>query len=82
VGGDGLAQQAGVIAAVDRAQQVGIKTFVISLASDPALQAHLDMVAKHGDPADPAARTYSPTSSDELVMTLTKILGSALGCLF
>ena len=81
-GGDGLLQQANVVAAVDRAQQAGITTFVISLASDPALQAHLDMVAKHGDPKDPTARTYTPTNSEELVMTLTKVLGSALGCLF
>jgi len=81
-GGDGTAQQMNVIAAADRAAQMGIKTFVISLASDPALQAHLDLVAKHGNVSDPSAHTFSPTSSDELVTTLTTVLRGALNCLF
>jgi len=79
-GGDGLAQQQGVIAAVDRAASMGITTFVISLASDPALQMHLDEVARHGDKANPAARTFSPTSTNDLVTTLTNLLGQAIGC--
>jgi hypothetical protein len=82
MGGDGTAQKAAVVAAVDRAAAAGIGTFVISLATDPALQMHLDDVARHGNPLDPTAHTYSPISSQDLVMTLTKLLGTALNCLF
>lgn len=81
LGGDGMAQQQGVIAAVDRAAAASIKTIVVSLAGgDPALQAHLDEVARHGNPADPAAHTFTPVNPDELVAALTEVLGSALGC--
>jgi hypothetical protein len=82
LGGDGTAQQQGVIAAVDKAAGMGITTFVISLASDAALQAHLDEVARHGNRADPGAHTFTPTNSADLVMTLTSLLGSAVGCIF
>jgi hypothetical protein len=82
LGGDGTVQQQGVIAAVDKAATMGITTFVISLASDAALQAHLDEVARHGNRADPAAHTFTPTNSADLVMTLTSLLGSAVGCIF
>ena len=66
-GGDGAAQRAGVIAEVQRGAVEGIKTWVISLADDALLQAHLDEVARAGAPADPAApasctRANSPTS--------------------
>jgi hypothetical protein len=81
-GGDGTAQQMGVIAAVDKAAQMGITTFVISLASDAALQAQLDVVAKHGNPADPMAHTFSPMNPQDSTMTLSKLLSGALGCLF
>jgi hypothetical protein len=81
-GGDGTAQQQGVVAAVDRAAAAGIQTFVISLASDPTLQMDLDVVAQHGAPTDPTAHTFNPTNSDDLVTTLTKVLSGALGCLF
>jgi hypothetical protein len=81
-GGDGTAQQMGVIAAVDKAAQMGITTFVISLASDAALQAQLDVVAKHGNLADPMAHTFSPMNPQDLTMTLSKLLSGALGCLF
>jgi Mg-chelatase subunit ChlD len=81
VGGDGLAQQQGVIAAVDRAAAADITTWVISLADgDPALEAHLDEVARHGDKKNPQARTFSPTNPDELLMTLAQLLGGAVGC--
>jgi hypothetical protein len=81
VGGDGLAQQQAVIAAVDRAAGASITTFVISLAgADAALQMHLDEVARHGNPADPAAHTFTPTNPEELVSILGTVLGSALGC--
>lgn len=80
-GGDGSAQRQGVIAAVDRGAKAGITTWVISLAAgDAVLQAHLDEVAKHGDPGNPAAKTFSPTNPDELIMTLAVLLGGAVGC--
>jgi hypothetical protein len=81
-GGDGTVQQQGVITAVDRAAQSGITTFVISLATDSALQMHLDQVAHHGDAANPMAHSYTPTNSQDLVQTLTTLLGSAIGCPF
>jgi hypothetical protein len=81
LGGDGTVQQMGVIAAVDRAAQAGIRTYVISLAGgDPALEGHLTMVAMHGDPTNPGARSYSPAAPDELLMTMKVLLGNALGC--
>jgi len=80
-GGDGVAQQQGVIAAVDRAAAANIKTFVISLAgADTALQMHLDEVARHGNPADAAAHTFTPANPEELVSVLGTVLGNALGC--
>jgi hypothetical protein len=82
MGGDGTTQQRNVVAAVDRAAAMGITTFVVSLATDPALQMHLDEVARHGDPKDPTAHSYTPTNTPDLVMTLTKLLGTAVGCLF
>ena len=82
MGGDGTLQQRNVIAAADRASAMGITTFVVSLATDPALQMHLDEVARHGDPKDPAAHAYTPTNTADLVNTLTKLLGTAVGCLF
>ena len=81
LGGDGTMQQANVIAEVTRAYQARITTFVISLAGmDAALQAHLEMVADAGNPADPNARAYSPAQPEELVQTLVTVLGQALGC--
>jgi hypothetical protein len=81
VGGDGAAQKAGVIAAVDRAAMMGISTFVISLAGgDQGLQSHLDEVAKHGQPMNPMAVTFAPDSPAALVDTLSAIVGGAVGC--
>ena len=80
-GGDGIAQQQGVVAAVDRGAAAGITTWVISLADgDPALQMHLDQVAIHGDPKNAQAHTFNPTNPDELLMTLARLLGGAVGC--
>ena len=74
-------QQQGVIAAVDRAAQNNITTFVISLAgNDPNLQAHLDQVAMHGDPLNPMAQTFNPMSPQDLVNALAAIVGGAVGC--
>lgn len=81
VGGDGSAQRAGVIAAVDRGVAGGITTFVISLAGgDSSLQQHLDEVARHGQPSDPNAKTFSPMTPQDLVATLAAVLGGAIGC--
>lgn len=81
VGGDGATQKQGVIAAVDRAQMSKITTFVISLAGDDqALGAHLEEVAKHGDPMNPMAHAFSPMTPDDLVNTLAALLGGAIGC--
>jgi hypothetical protein len=79
-GGDGSAQHAGVVAAVDQMAAVGITTWVISLAQDPTLQMNLDIIAQHGDPTNPMAHTFNPTNPDELVMTLATLLGGAVGC--
>jgi hypothetical protein len=80
-GGDGSIQRMNVLTAVDRAYAATIKTYVISLAgADAALQMHLDEVARHGNPADPAAHTFTPTNPEELVSALTQVLGNALGC--
>jgi hypothetical protein len=81
MGGDGSAQKAGVIAAVDRAAMNHITTFVISLAgNDTGLQSHLDDVAKHGDPTNTMAHTFNPTSPMDLVDALAAIVGGAIGC--
>jgi len=81
MGGDGSAQKAGVIAAVDRAAMSHITTFVISLAgNDAGLQSHLDEVAKHGDPTNMMAHTFNPMSPMDLVNALAAIVGGAIGC--
>lgn len=80
-GGDGAAQQAAVLAAVDRAAVEGITTYVVNMsAADAALTAHLDTVAQHGNPTDPAARPYSPTTADELRTALERVMNAASGC--
>jgi hypothetical protein len=80
-GGDGSAQRQGVITAVDQGAAAGITTWVISLAgNDAALQMHLAEVAKHGEPMNPMAHTFSPMNPDDLIMTLAKLLGGAIGC--
>jgi len=81
VGGDGSAEKTAVLTAVDRGVAAGIRTFVISLAgNDAGLEAHLADVAKRGDPLNPAARTYSPATPEDLQMALRALLTSALGC--
>jgi len=81
MGGDGVAQQQGVLTAVDRAAAAQITTFVISLAGgDMALETHLAEVARRGNPADPAAHPFSPANPEELVTALVQLLGTALNC--
>jgi Mg-chelatase subunit ChlD len=80
-GSDTTPQKMCVLQAVDTAAAAGIITFVISLAgNDQALEAHLVDVAKHGNPKDPTAHTYSPMTPDDLVQALRTVLTSALGC--
>ena len=81
LGGDGSAEKAAVIAAVDRGVAGGVRTFVISLAgADQGLEAHLAEVAKHGDPGNPTAHTFSPMTPEDLQMNLRAVLSTALGC--
>jgi hypothetical protein len=81
LGGDGVPQQMGVIAAVERAYAAGIRTYVISLADgDPVLEQHLTVVAQRGDQMNPGAHTYSPKTPDALLMDMKVLLGNALGC--
>jgi hypothetical protein len=80
-GGNGVLQQQGVLAAVDRAAAASMKTFVISLAgNDAALQTHLDQVADHGDPNTPDAHTFNPETPEDLVNDIIGIVGGAVGC--
>ena len=70
-----------MIAAVDRAKMAKITTFVISLAGqDAALQQHLEEVANHGDPMNPMAHAFNPSTPEDLVNTLSALLGGAIGC--
>lgn len=81
MGGDGSTQRQCVVSAVDRAAAAHIRTYVISLAgNDMSLEEHLAEVAKHGDPEDPAAHTYSPMTPEELEIALKAVLTPALGC--
>jgi hypothetical protein len=81
VGGDGMLQKTNVIAEVDRASAANITTFVVSLAGgDMGLQQHLDEVARHGDPDNMMARTYSPETPEDLVAALAALVGGAVGC--
>lgn len=67
-----------VIAQVTRAAEAGIKTFVISLAGDDAnLMSHLVKVAEAGMTGYPP---FSPMSKQDLVTSLTQIIGGAVGC--
>ena len=75
--GDGAPQQQDVIAVVDWAAQAGVKTYVISLAQDASLMAHLDAVAAAGGTGSPP---FTPTNQADLVATLTEIIGGAIGC--
>lgn len=77
LGGDPMVQMNEVIAEVDRGLQAGIKTFVISLAQDPVLVAHLEQVAAAGGTG---TMPFTPMSKDELVANLTAIIGGAIGC--
>ena len=81
LGGDGTAQEQTVVQLVERGASMGVTTFVVSLASgDSLLQAHLDQVAKAGDPNNPNATTYNPSTPEALVQDLTSLLSDALNC--
>ncbi len=81
LGGDGSLQKNNVIAEVTRAAMANITTFVVSLAgNDQGLQAHLDAVAKAGEPLNPMAHTFNPMTPEDLTNTLIGIIGGAVGC--
>jgi Mg-chelatase subunit ChlD len=81
MGSDSAVQQQQVIAQVDRAAALKIKTFVVSLAgADMALQSHLEVVADHGQPMNMDAKAFSPMAPEELVNTLSLLIGGAIGC--
>jgi hypothetical protein len=72
------------IAAVRAAQLKSVPVWVISLADGlaaiPDLQKTANIGAGLADNASPGATIYSPKNTDELVGTLTKLLGAALTC--
>ncbi|MGD8859302.1 MAG: VWA domain-containing protein [Myxococcales bacterium] len=76
-GGVGADASAQVIQAAQAGAAKGVTMFVISLADDPNLQAHLAEVAEIGKPGQPP---FSPSTKDDLVDTLTQIVGGAVGC--
>ncbi|MDH5673858.1 MAG: VWA domain-containing protein [Myxococcales bacterium] len=80
-GGSAIADPAaaqGVLDAVITARNMGVRTYVISLAGgDQGLQAHLEQVAVEGGTGQPP---FTPQSRDELVGTLSAIVGGAIGC--
>lgn len=74
----GLDPRAEVIRHVTRAADAGIKTFVISLAGNDAnLMSHLVAVAQAGMTGSPP---FSPMNKQDLVTSLTQIIGGAVGC--
>jgi Mg-chelatase subunit ChlD len=74
----GVDPHAEVIAQVTRAAEADIKTFVISLAGDDAnLMSHLVKVAEAGMTG---FAPFSPMSKQDLVASLTQIIGGAVGC--
>lgn len=69
---------ADVVSAVQAASNLGVRTYVISLAgNDGGLMAHLDEVAVAGGTMEPP---FVPQDRDELTSTLQAIVGGAIGC--
>ena len=80
-GGDGVEQQNGVLAAIDRAAVVGITIHVVSMfSSDAPLNAVLTLAAQRGAPADPTAAPHRPSTEAELGAVLEAIVTAELGC--
>jgi hypothetical protein len=77
-GGDPPPEFDGPIQAVTDGTAQGIKTFIISLASDgQEYDQHLAQLAEIGNPGTPP---FSPESRDALVAKMEEIVGGALGC--
>jgi len=74
LGGDGLVQQQGVIAAADRAATANVRTRAIALSSSSMFAAYLDEVARHGAPRESGARAATPLTREELNDALTAIV--------
>jgi hypothetical protein len=68
----------GSIDQVTAAANNGIKTYVVGVAVTPQAQAFLDQLAQIGNTG--ATVAFSPTTKDELVKTLTEIIGGAVSC--
>ncbi|MDD9947236.1 MAG: hypothetical protein OXU20_39720, partial [Myxococcales bacterium] len=80
-GGDGSAQRAAVIAAIERAALAGVSTHVVGiLDTDSALEAFLDEAAQHGAPEDPTAAAYLPGTPADLHAALDAIAAVAAAC--
>jgi hypothetical protein len=76
--GDPPSEFDGPVASVTNGYEEGIKTFIISLASEgPEYEQHLADLAEIGNPGTPA---FSPSTQDALVAKLEEIVGGALGC--
>lgn len=68
----------GPIRAVTAGSAKGIKTFIISLASEgPEYEDHLRQLAEIGDRDTPP---FSPSTRDALVAKMEQLVGGALGC--
>jgi hypothetical protein len=68
----------GPIQQVTAGYNQGMKTFVISLASEgPDYEQHLAQVAEIGNPG---TRPFSPSTRDDLVAKMQELIGGAMGC--
>jgi hypothetical protein len=67
----------GTVDAVTQAAGAGVKTYIVSIAIDPTAEANLDSVANAGNTGSPA---FPVNSKDELVTTLTGLIGNKMGC--
>jgi len=74
--------QAEAIAAVERAFDLGVRTFIISVGEDVSAQ-HQQDVANAGlgrGPGDPDAEFWTAGNDQSLRAALTEIVGAQLGC--
>ncbi len=77
-GGDPPPEFDGPIQQVTTGYSQGIKTFIISLASEgPEYEQHLADLAEIGNPGTPA---FSPDTRNALVAKMEELVGGALGC--
>ncbi len=72
------------IMAATKGRDKGIPMYVVSLATEPALQQHLQEMANIGANMDRTTGTavlYVPTDPDALAQALETIIGGAVGCM-